>query len=510
MVVSRTVVVPTSSGRVQGILDGAVHAFRGIPYGAATGDDQRWLPPRPAPAWSGVRDAFDYGPAAPQARNRARPPALLAALGPAETLDAGMTEDCLVLNVWTPGLDDAARRPVMVWIHGGGYYAGSGASAHTSGRSLARRGDIVVVTLNHRLGVLGYLRLDHLLGDRYAPAGVAGQLDLVLALEWVRDNAEAFGGDPHNVTIFGCSGGGDKVSHLLAMPSAQGLFHKAIIQSGPGVRSRTPEQGADLTARLLHALDIDASHAEQLLDLPAARVIDAQSQLIQPGAAMLGDLQVGPVLTPEILPAHPFDPQAAPGAATIPLIIGTNQDEMALGLGLDDQVAALDDDGAQAWVVRALGERAVDLFPVYRSTAPDIPAGDLLIRILSDFMRTRSIRLAERKLAGGSAPVYMYQFCYQSPVAGGRLKACHALEVPFVFDNVADAPITGDDPARGMLAELMSQAWIEFARSGRPSTQACEWPAYDVERRATVQFNIRSRVVDDPDGAQRRAWQRFH
>ena len=510
MVVGSTVLAFTSYGRVRGTRDDGVLAFRGVPYGASTGAGRRFLPPVPAEGWSGVRDTTNYGPAAPQARNRLRPQALLEALGPAETLDDGMSEDCLVLNVWTPALDDGGRRPILVWIHGGGYYAGSGASRQTSGKSLAQRGDVVVVTLNHRLGVLGYLRLEHLLGQEYAAAGVAGQLDLVLALEWVRDNASAFGGDAHNVTIFGCSGGGDKVSHLLAMPAAAGLFQKAVIQSGPGVRSRTPEQGSDLTARLLHALELDESRANQLLNLPAEQLIVAQTRLVQPGAAMLGDLQVGPVLTPELLPSHPFDPQAASSAASVPLIIGTNQDEMALTLGLDDHVAALDDSGAQAWVVRALGERAAELFPVYRSQAPEVPAGDLLIRVLSDYMRTRSIRLAERKLSGGPGPVFMYQFCYQTPVAHGRLKACHGLEVPFVFDNVADAPMTGDDPDRLMLAQLMSAAWIAFARSGRPETDLCTWPVYDLERRTTVQFNTRSRVADDPGGVQRRAWSSFH
>jgi para-nitrobenzyl esterase len=501
--VTNTTTVETTSGRVRGALDGefGVFVFRGIPYGAA----DRFQPPRPGEPWTGVRDATRFGPAAPQSTAGRRPPQLEVALGRTESLDNGQGEDCLVLNVWAPDPNDAARRPVMVWIHGGGYYAGSGATPHTDGAALARHGDVVAITLNHRLGVLGYLRLDHLLGDEYAAAGVAGMLDLVLALEWVRDNAEAFGGDPHSVTIFGCSGGGDKVSHLLAMPRAAGLFSRAVVQSGPGVRSLTPEAGATLTARLLSALSLRESDAAQLLELPAQRLIDAQSTLIQPGAAMLGNLQVGPVLTESELPQHPFDPEAAPTAANVPLLIGTNQDEMALVLGLDPRLEHLDDTGAQAWVVRALGQAADGLYPAYRHEDPESPAGDLLIRLLSDFMRTRSIRLAERKLAGGPAPAYMYLFCYQTPVVDGRLKACHGLEVPFVFDNCQAAPITGQSAARLELAASMRDAWTRFARCGDPG-----WPAYNVQARATMLFDVASRVVDDPAAAQRRAWANFH
>lgn len=501
MSITATPDIQTTSGHLRGAIDGGVHVFRGIPYATA----RRFRPPRRVEAWRGVRDALRFGPAAPHMTGGRRPPALEAALGRPASLDDGQSEDCLVLNVWTPGLNDGARRPVTVWIHGGGYYAGSGAAPHTHGEALAQRGDVVVVTLNHRLGVLGYLRLDHLLGEEYAAAGVAGMLDLLAALEWVRDNAEAFGGDPHNVMIFGCSGGGDKVSHLLAMPHARGLFHKAVIQSGPGIRSFTPDQGADLTRRLLSALSLGENEAERLLELPAQQLIDAQSSLIQPGAAMLGNLQVGPVLTPGELPRHPFDPDAAPSAAEVPLLIGTNQDEMALVLGLDPRIPQLDDTAAQAWVVDALGPAAEGLYPVYRQEHPAAAPGDRLIRLLSDFMRSRSIRLAERKLTGGSAPVFMYLFCYQSPVVDGRLKACHALEVPFVFDTCAAAPITGDDPARLGLAADMSERWINFARSGDPG-----WATYELQHRTTMRFDLSSGVVDDPAGAERRAWVNFH
>ena len=489
--------VETTSGRLRGSNEDGIYVFRGIPYGLA----HRFRAPRAVEPQVDLRDALEFGPAAPQMTAVRRAAALEAALGPAESLDGGRSEDCLVLNVWTPGLNDGGRRPVMVWIHGGGYYAGSGASRHTSGHALARGGDVVMVTLNHRLGVLGYLKLDHLLGDEYTAAGVAGMLDLILALEWVRDNAAIFGGDAANVTIFGCSGGGSKVSHLLAMPRASGLFHRAIVESGPGLRSLSPDSGAELTTRLLAALGLDPAQASQLLQVPAERLVQAQSMLIQPGAAMLGDLQIGPVLTPELLPQHPFEPRAAPTAADIPLIIGTNQDEMAFMLGLDPRLEDLDDAGAKAWVVRAFGQDAEGLFPVYRHEEPDRSAGDVLIRVLSDYMRTRSIRLAERKLAGGPAPVYMYLFCYPSPVAGGRLKACHSLEVPFAFDTCASAPITGDNPDRFELASVMSSAWTSFARSGDPG-----WDAYDTGRRATMVFDAASRVVDDPGGAERQAW----
>ncbi|MBV9601258.1 MAG: carboxylesterase/lipase family protein [Chloroflexi bacterium] len=510
MIVASSPVASTTLGELRGTTDSGIHVFKGIPYGAPVSGRARWLPPQPAHAWSGVRAATRFGPAAPQATRAVRPPALVAAIGQPAVLDAGQAEDCLVVNVWTPGLADGVGRPVLVWIHGGGYYSGSGASLHTQGTNLARRGDVVVVTLNHRLGVLGYLKLDHLLGADYAAAGVAGMLDLVLALDWVRDNATAFGGDPSNVSIFGCSGGGSKVSHLMAMPEAQGLFTRAIVQSGPGLRSMTPEAGADLTNRLLVTLGLSEAEADQLLVLPSEQLMDAQSKLVTPGAAMLGGSQVGPVLTDHHLPAHPFEPSAAPTAAKVPLIIGCNKDEMALGLGFHPRLTTLDDAGAQAWIVGALGDRAAHLLPIYRRQRPEANAGDLLITVLSDYMRTRSIRLAERKAAGGSAPVFMYRFDWQTPVAGGKLRSCHALEVPFVFDNVEVAPITGTQPERTRLAAQVSTAWIDFARSGDPGHSGLtEWPTYAPTDRATMLFNVDSRVVKDPDGAEREAWSAF-
>ncbi|MDE3076896.1 MAG: carboxylesterase/lipase family protein [Chloroflexota bacterium] len=504
-------VADTTSGRLRGTVERGIFSFKGIPYAAPAGGKGRFLQPKPAEPWSGVHDALRFGPAAPQAGRTDRPPALVAALGPAAPEDDGQSEDCLALNVWTPGVADGARRPVMVWLHGGGYYSGSGATANTNGAALAKRGDVTVVTLNHRLGVLGHLRLDHLLGSEYAAAGVAGLLDLVLALRWVRDNAESFGGDPHNVTIFGCSGGGSKVSHLMAMPEADGLFQRAIVESGPGLCSMTPDDGAAFTERLLTALGLEANQAEQLLTLPVEQLTAAQAKLVQPGAAMLGGAQVGPVLAPPHLPAHPFDPAAAPTAAHVPLIIGCNQDEMALVLGFNPRLPSLDDSAARDWVVGALGERARHLFPIYRRQHPQTAAGDLLITLLSDYMRTQSIRLAERKAAGGPAPVYMYLFCYQTPVAGGRLKACHGLEVPFVFDNVERAPITGDRPDRLELATQMSGAWLAFARSGKPAAAGLSsWPVYEPLNRATMLFDVKSQVVKDPGRVEREAWSAFH
>lgn len=497
MIAETTVILETSGGAIRGATSGSIHAFKGVPYGAA----HRFEAPSPPLPWSGIRDALAFGPASPQDAARVRPAGLQEVLASGEPLDAGMSEDCLVLNVWTTGLGDGGRRPIMVWIHGGGYYAGSGASRQTDGGALARRGNAVVVTVNHRLGVLGYVRLEHLLGEPYRAAGIAGMLDLVLALEWVRDNAERFGGDPSNVTIFGCSGGGSKVSHLMAMPGAQGLFHRAIVESGPGLRSLTPAQGADLTTRLLAQLDLRDEDAAQLLEVSAERLIEAQNALIRPGAAMLGDLQIGPVITPGYLDAHPFDPTAAASAAEVPLIIGCNLDEMAFGMGLDPRLPALDDAAAARMAVDALGESAAALYPVYRAEALHTPPGDLLIRLLSDFMRMQSIALAERKLRGGPAPVFMYLFGYRTDVAGGRLKACHSLEVPFVFDNAEAVPITGSRPERLRLAAEMSQAWVEFARGADPG-----WPAYDAAQRATMFFDVESRTVFDPGGAERRAW----
>jgi len=414
------------------------------------------------------------------------------------------SEDCLYLNVWTPGVEDGGKRPVLFWCHGGGFTMGSGSAGFYHGRNLAQRGNVVVVTINHRLGPLGYCYLGELAGEEYATSGNVGMLDIVAALEWVRDNIQAFGGDPGNVTIFGESGGGAKVSTLMAMPSAVGLFHRAIVQSGPGLRMTPREKATENAGKLLKELGISASETHRLSSLTAAQIVEANARVNSSGLQGWG-----PVVDGDVLPHHPFDPVAPALSANIPLIIGTNKDEATLFLLADTELNTLDEVGLRVRVQSFVGDRVDALLAAYRRAYPQVSPGDLFASIAGDrMMRMNSITLAERKYAQGAAPVFMYLFTWETPALNGRLKSCHALEIPFVFDNIArGGNFTGDAPECAAIAENMSEAWLAFARDGVPGYHGLPtWPAYTPEERATIIFDTTCRVENDPGGEIRRVW----
>src|SRR4051794_17367430 len=334
-------IVETAAGKVRGVAADGISAFKGIPYGAPTGGANRFMPPRPPASWSGVREATSYHAQAPQMPGRPeRRPELRTILGPADASPA--SEDCLTLNVWTPGTDGGARRPVMVWLHGGAFAYGSGNRAVTDGANLARRGDVVVVSVNHRLNIFGFLHLAEIGGERYAHSGNAGMLDLVAALEWVRDNIEEFGGDPGNVTIFGESGGGGKVSVLLAMSEATGLFHRAVIQSGAAVRVRSRERAAAVTASVMNELGIARGDCNKLHEVPAASLAAAIAPSVRavgrPALPLLDRYDFGPTVDGTDLPTQPFDPKAPETARDIPLLIGGTREESGFFLADDDEV----------------------------------------------------------------------------------------------------------------------------------------------------------------------------
>ncbi|MBE3568097.1 MAG: carboxylesterase/lipase family protein [Thermogemmatispora sp.] len=500
-------IVETSAGKVRGTTIHDIATFKGIPYGGPTGGGNRFRPPTKPEPWTGVRDALKYGPACPQPPEGMK--RLRAIIGEAGREEE--SEDCLFLNVWTPAIADGRRRPVLFWCHGGGFSMGSGSAAFYRGTNLARRGDVVVVTVNHRLGPFGYLHLADLFGDDYAESGNVGMLDLVAALEWVRDNIEAFGGDPQNVTIFGESGGGAKVSVLMAMPSAAGLFRRAIVQSGPALRMATREKASERAERLLHALGISRANREQLHEIPTQRIIEA-NDAVNPNA--LGPW--GPVVDGQILPQHPFDPQAPAISAQVPLIIGTNKDEATLFLLSDPQLSTLDEEGLRKRTQALLraNDAAERLLTAYARAYPDRTPAERYAALVSDaMMRINSIRQAERKALQGGAPVYMYLFTWETPILDGRLKSCHALEIPFVFDNLEPArrflgATAGLTPELRELAARMSGAWLAFARNGVPAAPDLpDWPPYTYERRATMIFDLHCRVEDDPGGELRRAWE---
>jgi para-nitrobenzyl esterase len=491
----------TVHGPVRGRVDDGIAVFKGIPYGAPTGRERRFLSARDPVGWREPLEATDYGPAAPQT-----PSALFQ-----ETVTS---EDCLVLNVWTPGLDQRARRPVMVWLHGGGFSTLSGSSPLYDGTALCRRGDVLVVTVNHRLNVFGFLHLGDLLGGEFAASGNQGMLDLVHALRWVRRNIRRFGGDPGNVTIFGESGGGRKVSTLMAMPAARGLFHRAIIQSGPGLRLQPRDKATDVALALLDELGIPRSEAARAQSVPVERLLEAHN-VVESGfdsqARMKGRFeQRGFVPTVGVaeLPAFAFDPAASELSRSVPLLIGSNRHELALFTRGDPKIyeQTLSEAELAERVTIMAGSAATRVLDTYAREYPQTSPAERWVLMLSDrTYRYDSITLATRKAALTPA-TWMYFFTWQSRT-DPRLLSHHALEIPFAFDNLDKSPWTTADAGSRALAARMSYAWIAFARDGDPNTPALpEWPRYDAERRATMVLDAECQVTNDPDAGVRRLW----
>ena len=499
-----TSAVETSGGRVEGTRKHGVQQFRGIPYAAAPVGDLRFRPPQPAEPWAGTLEATRFGPQALQAPS------------PLENLFGGTpppsSEDCLTLNVYTPTAD-GARRPVMVWIHGGAFLTGAGSTPWYNGTSFATNHDIVVVTINYRLGAFGFLHLDDIGGDAFGGSGNVGILDQVAALDWVRENIEAFGGDPNNVTVFGESAGAMSVGTLMGLPVAKGLFAKVIPQSGAAHNAR-PRDDADAIARdLLAALGLDATPAgaAQLRALPAEAVLEAQNAIVEKHQPT--GLAFTPVVDGIVLPEEPIDAIGAGSAGGVRVLIGTNADEMKLFTALDPSSRDLDEAHLIKRVSAAIGDagKAAELVTAYRSHRTNAPAADVWADLQGDFVfRIPAIRLAEHQAARDNA-VYSYLFAWPSPQFGGALGACHALEIPFAWntlDTGMSQLFTGAvDDAMRELAASMHGAWASFARTGTPSAPGLpEWPAYDDERRATMVFDTPSRVEDDPGAADREAW----
>ena len=499
----RTEVVATSNGPVRGYRDGGLQIFKGLRYAAPPLGALRFQPPQKPAPWTEPADAISLGA-----------PAIQVGVAPGDTTGGrsagdppapgqpGTDEDCLFINVWTPRL--TGQRPVMVWLHGGGFANGSGGAAMYDGAALARRGDVVTVTVNHRLNVFGYLSLAELGG--HPSSGEAGMLDIVAVLEWVRDNIAAFGGDPGNVTIFGESGGGMKVTLLLAMPPARGLFHRAIIQSGPWLKAVGKDAATGHARALLERLGVEPGKLEKLASLSAAE-IQAAAAAVTSGNVIGG---FSPSVDGIALPSGPFDPAAPALSADVPVLIGTNKDEATLFLFADPKFGDYTEEDLAKRARQSAGDKAEALIAAARETFPDYSPSHLASAVQTVTMMWRdSIAMAERKAAQGAAPAYMYLLEWETPRGRGRLRSPHALEIPLVFDNVETSRnFVGNGHAPQTLAEQMSEAWLAFARTGSPATPALpDWPAYEPGRRATMVFNLESRVVDDPFPALRRAVQ---
>lgn len=503
---AKFVTAETAFGRVRGAENQGIKIFKGIPYGADTSGANRFMPPADPARWSGVRDALEYGHSAPQRDPAAPPPS--GGLGVAARNLPAEGEDCLVLNVWTPGVNDGRKRPVMFWCHGGGFATGSGSSPDNDGTNLARRGDVVVVTINHRLNVLGFADLSEFSTD-FAASGDVGMLDIVQALQWVRANIAQFGGDPNTVMIFGQSGGGRKVETLLAMPSAKGLFHRATVESGAALRVASREVAIRNAEQLLAKLGINKPDVHELQKLPVNRIMAAYFEVVRDERGV--DQTVSgfvPAVDGKILPQQPFDPAASPVSAEVPVMIGCTRTEMTL-FSLNDPAAfRLDDDGLRKRIGDLMGAQAPEMIELYRKLNPGATPSDIYFLIASDYRYgAPTMKIAERRAALGKGPVYLYYFRWETPVQGGRLKSPHTMEIPFAFDNVKiSSRLTGGGAEAMALADKVSDAWIAFARTGNPNVPKLpHWPAFTAKERATMVIDNVCKVVDDPLKEQRLA-----
>lgn len=507
-------VVETSAGKVRGFTREAVDVFRGVPYGSSTTGANRFMPPTKPEPWAGVRNCLSYGHSCPQGgtgviendaggRNADEDNFLLYRTG-------GWVrgEDCLRLNVWAPsGRTSSGRKlPVMVYMHGGGFTGGSGNDLLSyDGENLARNHNVVVVTHNHRLNLFGYLNLAEVGGERYSASGNVGMLDIVAVLEWVRANIANFGGDPANVLIFGQSGGGAKVSALMAMPSAKGLFHRAVVQSGSMLRAGSPENAARVAALVLEQLGISKTSLDKLHSLQTNALQAVQPAVMKrlggagaPGSGMRG---WGPFVDGKVLPAHPFDPGAPEVSAEVPMLIGTCLNEFVNGTDNPER-ETLTEQHLSKRVTERYKERAADIISAYRKQYPKESPFGIWAAISTAGPRQNAITQAERKAAQGRAPVYMYLYAWRTPMLGGKIGTFHSSEIAFVFDNAALCPnYSGNTPEALELSSKIGEAWASFARSGKPAHSGLpSWPAYTDKSRATMVLDSPCAVQNDPEG----------
>jgi para-nitrobenzyl esterase len=492
-----TPAVKTTNGPVIGLMEAGIATFKGLRYGAPPVGALRWAPPARPAAWKDPSGAISFGPAAMQYASGGGAARYPGGVGPAlnQLMNSGedairQSEDCLFLNLWTPGLDSKAR-PVMVWWHGGGFNYGSGNWPVYDGHNLAKNHDVVLVSVTHRLNAFGYLELGELGGD--PASGNVGMLDLTASLEWVKDNIASFGGDPGNVTVFGQSGGGAKVATSLAMPSMSGLRHKGIVESGAALRSADKAGATDQARQLMKALSVN--DVAGLRAVPAGAIIAAAK-----GMGVIGG-RWGPVMDGVVVTGHPFDPVANPVGRDVPVMVGCTADEQTLyNVGFDwwgKQTEA----EMVARLKAQYGPLTDPLVAAAKARYPDENPSYLYVDITSKAAFVSSAALAERKAAQPAA-VYLYVWEGRTSVDGGMMRAPHTTEIPFVFDNVALGPmLLGSAPATTLLGRQASAAWTAFARTGDPNDPKSalpHWPKYDAATRATMMFNLKSRVENDP------------
>jgi para-nitrobenzyl esterase len=517
--------VRTAYGRVRGAKTANLTTFKGIPYAGSVSGANRFRASAALKPWQGFRDALSFGAPSWQPGQRRNEPA--------------QSEDCLFLNVWTPAAD-SRKRPVMFYSHGGGFTSGSAASGYQDGGNLARTFDVVVVATNHRLGIFGYLYLGDLGGEEYATSGNQGLLDIRDGLKWVKQNIDAFGGDPDNVMIFGESGGGAKTSCLYAMPSAAPYFNKASIESGPGIRMMPRDAAAETTLLTLKELEIPKSDWRKLLEVPAEKLMQVQTALGRTGGGPLGmnggrkgmgggsrPGGFGPVVDGSILPRHPFEPDAPAISKDKPLMVGYNRDETIFFFNQqrNTEVYSLTEASLKERLSKDFGENTEAVIEAYRKGRPEASPSDLYIAITTARMIGIGARtIAERKSAQHGAPAYMYVFKHENPslVPGTQHKmgTPHAMEITYKFYNVPQPGEQGGSTDGGLMsisrpesvkaAHNMAEMWSTFARTGKPAAKGQpEWPAYTAQSRSTMEIDTDCRVVNDPYPLERKLWERL-
>lgn len=492
-------IVQTESGKVGGYIENGMYIYKGIPYAKA----ERFMAPVAPDKWEGIRSSRSYGPTCPQGKRMGWYSDEHAF---AFNWDDGYPdENCLRVNIWTPGINDGKKRPVMVWLHGGGYSAGSGQELPSyDGTNLAKKGDVVVVTLNHRLNVLGFLDLSAF-GEKYAKSGNAGLLDLVAALQWVNKNIASFGGDASNVTIFGQSGGGGKVSTLLATPSAGGLFHKAIVQSGSMLRTMESKYSRRIGAAMVEELGLKPSEIDNIQKLPYETLLAAGEKAITKVRAEADKEGVSsfifgwaPTVEGDVLPAQPFDPQAPAQSKNIPLMIGTTLHEFTTSTYVP-AFRSVTKEKAVEFLQKKYGNRTEEFLKAFEKAYPNYQPIDLIDIDL--IFRPSAVEQAKLKAAQQGASVYMYMFAWESPVLDGMFRSTHCMEIPFVFNNVVrHASMTGGGAEAQALGEKMSNVWLNFARTGNPNAEDLPtWEPYTIEKGATMYFNNTSEIKNNHD-----------